>query len=39
MGEQSVGVPRWVKVWGAVALVGFVAFVVLHLTGNSPSGH
>ncbi len=39
MGEPSVGMPRWVKVWGLVALIAFVAFAVLHLTGNSPSGH
>lgn len=39
MGEPPVGTPRWVKVWGLVALVAFVAFAVLHLTGTSPSGH
>ncbi|NJP35798.1 hypothetical protein [Micromonospora thermarum] len=37
--EVPPAVPGWVKVFGLVALVLVSAFVVLHLTGLSPSGH
>ncbi|MBI4295994.1 MAG: hypothetical protein HY667_02615 [Chloroflexi bacterium] len=30
--------PRWVKVFGIIALVLVLLFVILHLTGNSPFG-
>lgn len=30
--------PRWVKGFGIIALVLVLAFVGLHLTGNSPGG-
>jgi len=29
--------PRWVKVFGIIAITLILLFVVLHLTGNSPS--
>ncbi len=29
--------PRWVKVFGLIAIVLVLLFVVLHLTGNSPA--
>ena len=32
------GAPRWVKVMAIVAVLFIAAFVVLHLTGNSPFG-
>jgi hypothetical protein len=31
--------PRWVKVFGIIALVVFVAFVILHLAGGGPRAH
>jgi hypothetical protein len=31
--------PRWVKVFGIVALALVVVFVILHLTGNTLGGH
>ena len=31
--------PRWVKVFGIVAVVLVLLFVILHLTGHSPGGH
>jgi hypothetical protein len=31
--------PRWVKVFGIVAVLVVVAFVVVHLTGLAPHGH
>jgi hypothetical protein len=36
--NSDVDTPRWVKVFGIVALVLVVLVVVLHLTGNTP-GH
>jgi hypothetical protein len=33
------GAPRWVKVFGIVALVLIVLFVILHLTGRGFRGH
>jgi len=30
--------PRWVKVFGIIAIVLVVGFAILHLTGNSPFG-
>jgi hypothetical protein len=31
--------PRWVKVFGIVAVLLVVVLVVLHLTGIAPHGH
>lgn len=31
--------PRWVKVFGVIALVLVLLFVILHLTGNNFGGH
>jgi hypothetical protein len=31
--------PRWVKVFGIVAILAVATFVVLHLTGLAPHGH
>jgi hypothetical protein len=36
------GIPRWVKVFGIIFIALVLAFVILHLTGNSlggPMGH
>ncbi|HWH09307.1 MAG TPA: hypothetical protein VNX21_08910 [Candidatus Thermoplasmatota archaeon] len=38
-GDGASGMPTWVKVGGAIALLLLLAVVVLHLTGNSPGGH
>lgn len=34
----TTGIPRWVKVFAVVAALVVVAFLVLHLTGNSLGG-
>ena len=31
--------PRWVKVFGIIAIVVFVAFVILHVAGGGPGRH
>jgi hypothetical protein len=31
--------PRWVKVFGAVAIALLVVFAILHITGVAPHGH
>ncbi len=31
--------PRWVKIFGIIAIVLVLLFVILHLTGHSPGGH
>jgi len=31
--------PLWVKVFGAIALVVFVLFIALHLSGGGPGMH
>lgn len=31
--------PRWVKVFGLIAIVMVVLFVILHLTGRGLGGH
>ena len=31
--------PRWVKVFGIVAIIVIVAFVILHLAGGGPGRH
>jgi hypothetical protein len=35
----GTGTPRWVKVFGTIAIVVLVLFVVLHLTGDAPRFH
>ena len=35
----NAGTPRWVKVFGIVALALFVLFLILHLAGLSPMSH
>ena len=36
---DDTGMPRWVKVFGLVALVLVLLFVILMLTGHSPGRH
>jgi hypothetical protein len=31
--------PRWVKIFGVVAVICAIVFVVLHLSGLAPHGH
>jgi hypothetical protein len=35
----TAGMPRWVKVFGIIAILFVVAFVILHVTGLAPHGH
>ena len=35
---SATGTPRWVKVFGLVALGLLLLFVILHLVGVSPGG-
>ena len=37
--DRSIGAPRWVKIFGIIAVVLVLAFVVLHLTGHGFGGH
>jgi hypothetical protein len=37
--ERDVATPRWVKIFGIVALVFVAAFVILHLAGGGFRGH
>jgi hypothetical protein len=37
--ESSAGTPLWVKVFGIIALVLILLFVILHLTGRGMGGH
>ena len=37
--DSAPGMPRWVKVFGIIAIVLILLFIILHLTGNAPSGH
>lgn len=37
--RSTTGTPRWVKLFGVIALLLVLLFVILHLTGNSPAGH
>ena len=37
--EEGHKAPRWVKVWGALAVVLIVAFAVLHLAGGGFRHH
>jgi hypothetical protein len=36
---QTTRAPRWVKVFGIIALVVVLLFVILHLSGDGPRGH
>lgn len=38
MAERSSGTPRWVKVFGAIAIVVFVLFLALMLFGGGRHG-
>lgn len=38
-GESGAGAPRWVKVFGIIALVLVLLFVILHLIGGGLGGH
>jgi hypothetical protein len=33
------GMPRWVRVFGIIAIVLIVAFIIRHLTGGGFHGH
>lgn len=35
----GTGAPRWVKVFGIIAIVLMLAIVILHLTGHGFGGH
>jgi hypothetical protein len=37
--KDDTGTPRWVKVFGLVALVLVLLFIILMLTGHSPGRH
>jgi hypothetical protein len=37
--RSTASTPRWIKLFGIIALVIILLFVVLHLTGNNPFGH
>jgi hypothetical protein len=36
---SAPGAPRWVKMFGIVAVLLVVLFIILHLTGHSIGGH
>jgi hypothetical protein len=38
-GQATIGVPRWVKVFGIIALALVLLFVILHLTSGGLGGH
>lgn len=37
--EHDAGTPLWVKIFGIIALVLVLLFVILHLTGRGLGGH
>ena len=37
--ESPPAMPTWVRVFGVVALILVLLFIVLHLTGHAPRGH
>jgi len=37
--EPTVGAPRWVKIFGTIAIILVVLFVIVHLTGLTPVEH
>ena len=38
-GSPEEGTPRWVKVFGIIALVLVLIVVIAHLVGGGPRGH
>ncbi len=36
---NDTGTPRWVKVFGIIAVVLLVVFVIVHLAGGGLRGH
>jgi hypothetical protein len=38
-GDEPPGTPRWVKVFGIIAIILILLFVILHLTGRGLGGH
>ncbi len=38
-GPDTDNTPRWVKVFGIIAIILVLLFVVLHLTGHGLGGH
>ena len=39
MADPSTRPPRWVKVFGIIAIVVVLLFVILHLSGYGLGGH
>ena len=37
--EAGAPTPLWVKVFGVIAIIVLVAFVILHLAGGGPGRH
>jgi hypothetical protein len=37
--ELTTATPRWVKVFGVIAIIVVLLFVILHLTGGNIGGH
>jgi hypothetical protein len=37
--ESIMATPRWVKLFGIVAIIVALLFVILHVTGGSVGGH
>ena len=37
--DADAGTPRWVIAFGVVGAILVIAFIVLHLTGNTFRGH
>lgn len=37
--QDNTGTPRWVKVFGIIATVLAILFIVLHLAGGGLGGH
>jgi hypothetical protein len=38
-GNDTPGMPHWVKMFGIVAIILVLLFVILHLTGRGLGGH
>ena len=38
-GGSTTGTPRWVKMFGIIAIILVLAVVILHLTGRGLGGH
>jgi len=36
---DDTGTPRWVKVFGIIAIVLVLLFVIMHVTGGGLGGH